>query len=89
MRRRSSLPIVAAGLLPVLVAVPGLVLGVLQIADALQTRPAGGVIGLGLVLGFGLVLGSLFVVCVTALLTGVALDIRDLRNDRVVADRSA
>jgi hypothetical protein len=89
MRRRSSLPIVVAGLLPVVVAVPGLFLGVLQIADGLKTRPAGGVVGLGLVLGFWLVLGSLFVICVTALLTGAALDIRDLRNDRVVPDRAA
>ena len=89
MRHRSSLPIVAAGLLPVLVSVPGIYLGVLQIADGLRARPAGGVVGLGLVLGFWLVLGSLFVICLTALLTGVALDIRDLRNDRVVPNHSA
>jgi hypothetical protein len=82
MRRRASWPILIAGLLPALVALPGIYLGGLQIADALRNHPVGGIVGLGLVLGFWLVLGSLFVICVAVLLTGVALDIRDLRNER-------
>jgi hypothetical protein len=89
MRGRPTWPILIAGLLPALVALPGLYLGALQIADALRNRPVGGVVGLGLVLGFWLVLGSLFVICVAALLTGVAVDIRDLRNDRGTSDRRA
>lgn len=89
MRRRPTWPILVAGLLPAVVALPGLYLGGLQIADALRNRPVGGVVGLGLALGFWLVLGSLFVICVATLLTGVALDIRDLRNDRGSSGRRA
>ena len=80
MRRRPTWPILVAGLLPALGALPGIYLGVLQVLDALSQPPAGGVVGLGLVLGFWLLLGSLFVVCVAVLLIGVALDVRDVRN---------
>ena len=80
MRRRRALPIVVLGLLPALAALPGFYLGALQLADALRHPPAGGVVGLGLVLGFWLLLGSLFVVCIAMLVTGIALDVRDLRN---------
>jgi hypothetical protein len=83
MRPRSTLPIRLVGLLPILAALPGLYLGFLQITDAVRHPPLGGVIGLGLALGFGLVLGSLFVISVTAVVTGLAVDIRDLRNHSV------
>jgi hypothetical protein len=80
MRPRSTLPILVAGLLPVLAALPGIYLGVLQITDAVRHPPTGGVVGLGLVLGFWLAVGSLFLICVAVMLTGIALDVRDLRN---------
>ena len=79
-RPRASWPIVVAGLVPALGALPGISLGVRQIADAVAHPPATGIVGLGLVLGFWLALGSVFVVCVSVLLTGAALDLRDLRN---------
>lgn len=82
-RLRVKFPIVVLGLLPALVALPGFYLGAIQITDALRRPPAGGVVGLGLVLGFGLLLGSLFVVCIAMLVTGIALDVRDLRNRRL------
>lgn len=85
MRRRGTWPIVVAGLLPALGAVPGIYLGVRQVLDALARPPAGGVVGLGLVLGFWLLLGSVLVVSVAVLLVGVALDVRDLRNRAVAA----
>jgi hypothetical protein len=80
MRRRATWPIVLAGLVPALGALPGIYLGVLQVIDALRHPPASGLVGLGLVLGFWLLLGSVLVVCVAVLLTGVALDVRDVRN---------
>jgi hypothetical protein len=83
MRLRPTWPILVAGLLPALGALPGVYLGVRQILDALARPPAGGVVGLGLVLGFWLVLGSAFVVSLAVLLTGAALDLRDLRNREV------
>jgi hypothetical protein len=79
-RRRSTRTILVAGLLPVVVALPGLWLGIVQLVEALRHPPVGGVVGLGLVLGFWLLLGSIFVICVAVLLVGVALDVRDLRN---------
>ena len=85
MRPRSTLPILVAGLLPVLAALPGIYLGVLQIVDAVRHPPTGGVVGLGLVLGFWLAVGSLFLICVTAMLIGIALDVRDLRNRATTA----
>lgn len=85
MRPRPAWPIVAAGLLPALGALPGLWLGALQILEALRRPPPGGLVGLGLVLGFWLLLGSLLVICVAVLLTGIALDVRDLRNARRAA----
>ena len=80
MRRRPTLPLLVLGLLPALAALPGFYLGALQLADALRHPPLGGVVGLGLVLGFWLLVGSLFVVCIAMLVTGIALDVRDLRN---------
>jgi hypothetical protein len=80
MRRRATWPIVLAGLVPALGALPGIYLGVLQVIDALRHPPTSGVVGLGLVLGFWLLLGSVLVACVAVVLTGVALDVRDLRN---------
>ena len=80
MRPRAVLPILIAGLVPVLVALPGVYLGVVAVVDALRHPPASGIIGLGLALGFWLLVGSLFVICLSVLLTGVALDVRDLRN---------
>ena len=85
MRPRSTLPILVAGLLPMLAALPGIYLGVLQIVDAVRHPPMGGVIGLGLVLGFWLAVGSLFLICVTVMLIGIALDVRDLRNRATTA----
>jgi len=78
--RRRRFPVLVLGLLPALAALPGFYLGALQLADALRRPPAGGVVGLGLVLGFWLLVGSLFVVCIAMLVTGIALDVRDLRN---------
>jgi hypothetical protein len=86
MRRRPTLPIVLATLVPVLLAVPGVYLGIRQLADALARPPAGGVVSLGMVLGFWLVVGSVFLASVSLLLGGLALDVRDLRNRRCAAD---
>jgi len=89
MRRRPALPIVLATLVPVLLAVPGVYLGVRQLADALARPPAGGVVSLGMVLGFWLVVGSVFLASVSVLLGGLALDVRDLRNAQCAADERA
>ncbi|HLK11548.1 MAG TPA: hypothetical protein VKW76_09215 [Candidatus Binatia bacterium] len=80
MRRRPTWPIRAAGLILGVGALPGLWLGAREILEALRHPPPGGLIGLGLVLGFWLLFGSLFVLCVAVLLTGLALDVRALRN---------
>jgi len=86
MRRRATLPIVVATLVPVLLAVPGVYLGIRQLSDALARPPAGGVVSLGMVLGFWLVVGSAFLASVSLVLGGLALDVRDLRNARCAPD---
>jgi len=86
MRRRPTLPIVVATLVPVLLAVPGVYLGLRQLADAFARPPAGGVVSLGMVLGFWLVVGSVFLASVSLVLGGLALDVRDLRNARCGPD---
>jgi hypothetical protein len=86
MRPRPTLPILLAMLVPVLLAVPGVYLGIRQLVDALARPPAGGVVSLGMVLGFWLIVGSVFLASVSLLLGGLALDVRDLRNTRCVAD---
>jgi hypothetical protein len=87
MRRRPTWPILFAGAVPALGALPGLYLGALQIADALARPPASGVVGLGLVLGFWLLVGSAFVVSLAVLIAGAALDLRDLRNRECAGPR--
>jgi len=86
MRRRSAVPIVLATVLPAIAALGGLGLGSMQIVDGLRHPPVGGLIGLGLLLGFGLMLGSLFVLCVSVVLGGLAFDVRDLRNRHVARE---
>jgi hypothetical protein len=86
MRRRASLPIVVAALLPGTLAVPGIYLGIRQLADAFARPPGGGVVSLGMVLGFWLVSGSIFLAGVSVLLGGLALDVRDLRNAQCADD---
>jgi hypothetical protein len=80
MSRRPVWPIVLAAAIPAFVALPGIVLGALQLWEAWTHPPAGGVVSLGTILGFWLLLGSLFVVCAAVLLAGLALDVRALRN---------
>ena len=77
-RARPTWPIWLAGIVPSLVALPGIYLGVRQMQNALQ-QP-GGIVGLGIVLGFWLLVGAVFVVCIAVQVTGMALDVRELRN---------
>lgn len=86
MRHRSTLPILLATLVPILLAVPGIYLGVDQLRYALAHPPSGGVASLGTVLGFVLVVGSVFLAGASLLLGGLALDVRDLRNARCAPD---
>lgn len=63
--------------MPIVVALPGVYLGVRQLRNGLAQA---GVVGLGTALGFLLLFAAVFVVCIAVQVTGIALDVRDLRN---------